>query len=175
MNRLLFVILAGLTCTATFAQSDRWQQRVKYQMNVDFDVTKHQYKGTQKLVYSNNSPDTLTKVFYHLYMNAFQPGSQMDVRSRMISDPDPRVKDRISKLSPSEIGYEKILSLKQNGKLLKYQVVGTILEVTLNEKILPKSQHTFDLEFEAQVPVQIRRNGRNNSEGIDYSVAQWYP
>ncbi|WP_159470994.1 M1 family metallopeptidase [Dyadobacter sp. 3J3] len=175
MNRLLFAFLAGLTCTATFAQSDRWQQRVKYQMNVDFDVTKHQYKGTQKLVYSNNSPDTLTKVFYHVYMNAFQPGSQMDVRSRMISDPDPRVKDRISKLSPSEIGYEKILSLKQNGKPLKYQVVGTILEVTLNEKILPKSQHTFDLEFEAQVPVQIRRNGRNNSEGIDYSVAQWYP
>ena len=175
MNKLLFVILAGLSCTAAFAQSDRWQQRAKYQMNVDFDVTTNQYKGVQKLVYTNNSPDTLTKVFYHLYLNAFQPGSQMDVRSRTISDPDPRVKDRISKLSPSEIGYEKILSLKHNGKPLKYEVVGTILEVTLNEKILPKTQHTFDLEFEAQIPVQIRRNGRNNSEGIDYSVAQWYP
>ncbi|WP_221393922.1 M1 family metallopeptidase [Dyadobacter sp. NIV53] len=157
------------------AQSDRWQQRAKYQMNIDFDALKHQYKGSQKLVYTNNSPDTLTKVFYHLYLNAFQPGSQMDVRSRMISDPDPRVKDRISKLSPSEIGYEKIISLKQNGKALKYEVVGTVLEVTLAEKILPKTQHTFDLEFEAQVPVQIRRTGRDNSEGIDYSMAQWYP
>jgi hypothetical protein len=53
--------------------------------------------------------------------------------------------------------------------------VGTILEVTLNEKILPKSQHTFEMEFEAQVPLQIRRTGRNNNEGIDYSMAQWYP
>ena len=170
----VFFVIA-LYGTDSLAQSGRWQQRAKYQMNVDFDVKTHQYKGSQKLVYSNNSPDTLTKVFYHLYLNAFQPGSQMDVRSRTISDPDARVKDRISKLSPSEIGYEKILSLKQNGKPLKYQVVGTILEVTLAEKILPRAQHTFDLEFEAQVPVQIRRTGRNNSEGIDYSMAQWYP
>jgi hypothetical protein len=176
MRKLLSVFfVAALYNVQVSAQSDRWQQRAKYEMNIDFDAEKHQYKGTQKLVYTNNSPDTLTKVFYHLYLNAFQPGSQMDVRSRTIADPDARVKDRISKLSPSEIGYQKILSLKQNGKALKYEVVGTILEVTLAENILPKSQHTFDMQFEAQVPVQIRRTGRNNSEGIDYSMAQWYP
>jgi hypothetical protein len=175
MKKLIAVLLAALSGLPLSAQPDRWQQRAKYEMDIQFDVNKHQYSGTQKLVYTNNSPDTLTKVFYHLYLNAFQPGSQMDVRSRTISDPDARVKDRISKLSPTEIGYEKILSLKQNGKPLKYQVVGTILEVTLVEKILPKTQHTFDLQFEAQVPVQIRRTGRDNNEGIDYSMAQWYP
>jgi hypothetical protein len=31
------------------------------------------------------------------------------------------------------------------------------------------------MEFTSQVPVQIRRSGRNNSEGIDYSMSQWYP
>ncbi|MHA4738537.1 M1 family metallopeptidase [Dyadobacter sp. MSC1_007] len=175
MKFQLGVLLLIASAFNVSAQSDRWQQRAKYEMEIDFDAANHQYKGTQKLVYTNNSPDTLHKVFYHLYLNAFQPGSQMDVRSRSISDPDPRVKDRISKLSPTEIGYEKVLSLKQNGKALKYQVVGTILEVTLNEKILPKTQHTFEMQFEAQVPVQIRRTGRNNSEGIDYSMAQWYP
>lgn len=175
MKFKLSVLLLVALAVRVSAQSDRWQQRAKYQMEIDFDAVKHQYKGTQKLVYTNNSPDTLQKVFYHLYLNAFQPGSQMDVRSRSISDPDSRVKDRISKLSPAEIGYEKVLSLKQNGKALKYEVVGTILEVTLNEKILPKSNHTFEMEFEAQVPVQIRRTGRNNAEGIDYSMAQWYP
>ena len=84
--------------------SDRWQQRGEYTMNVDFDHTQHQYKGTQRLVYYNNSPDALDKVFFHLYMNAFQPGSSMDERSRTIIDPDPRVGDRISKLRPNEIG-----------------------------------------------------------------------
>jgi len=176
MNKWFLVAFVTLLfCFRLSAQPDRWQQRAKYRMDIDFDAKKNQYKGDQKLIYTNNSPDTLTKVFYHLYLNAFQPGSQMDVRSRTISDPDPRVKDRISKLSPSEIGYEKILSLKQNGKSLKFTVVGTILEVTLAEKILPKTQHTFDLEFEAQVPLQIRRTGRDNKEGIDYSMAQWYP
>jgi hypothetical protein len=175
MKFKLCVLLLTAVVSKVAAQSDRWQQRVKYQMNVDFDASKHQYKGSQKLSYSNNSPDTLHKVFYHLYLNAFQPGSQMDVRSRTISDPDSRVKDRISKLSPSEIGYEKVISLKHNGKAVKFQTVGTILEVTLNEKILPRTQHTFEMEFEAQVPIQIRRTGRNNSEGIEYSMGQWYP
>lgn len=175
MRKLLAVFFVAVVSLPISAQSDRWQQRAKYEMDIKFDVEKHQYTGTQKLVYTNNSPDTLTKVFYHLYLNAFQPGSQMDVRSRTITDPDARVKDRISKLSPTEIGYEKILSLKQNGKPLQYKVVGTILEVTLAEKILPKTQHTFDMQFEAQVPLQIRRTGRDNAEGIDYSMAQWYP
>lgn len=154
---------------------ERWQQGAEYTMNVDFDHTKHQYSGSQKLVYFNNSPDALNKVFYHLYMNAFQPGSSMDVRSRSISDPDPRVTDRISKLKANEIGYLKIKSLTLNGKPCQYETVGTILEVKLPENIAPLSKVVFECEFEGQVPLQIRRNGRNSREGVDYSMAQWYP
>ncbi len=154
---------------------ERWQQRVEYRMDVDFDHTKHQYAGKQKLVYFNNSPDELNKVFYHLYMNAFQPGSAMDVRSRNIADADPRVTDRISRLQPHEIGFLKIKSLKLNGKPCQFFTEGTILEVTLPEKIAPLSNVTFDMEFDGQVPIQIRRNGRMSREGVDYSMAQWYP
>lgn len=178
MKKYLFslyvMIFLGISTTAT-AQPDRWQQRVSYKMEIDFDVTKHQYQGKQNLVYINNSPDTLHKVFYHLYLNAFQPGSAMDVRSRNIPDPDPRVRDRIFNLKPDEIGYEKIKSLKQNGEPVKYLVEGTILEVTLNEPILPNSSVIFDMEWDAQIPLQVRRNGRDSEEGIAYSMAQWYP
>ena len=31
------------------------------------------------------------------------------------------------------------------------------------------------MTFEAQVPIQVRRSGRNNKEGIAYSMTQWYP
>ena len=89
-------------------------------MDIDMDVKTFQYKGQQTLVYTNNSPDDLKNVYYHLYFNAFQPNSQMDVRSRNIQDPDGRVRDRISKLSPSEIGYIKVKSLKQDGKEVKF-------------------------------------------------------
>lgn len=156
-------------------EMERWQQRAEYTMDVDFDHNKHQYSGVQKLVYFNNSPDELDKVFYHLYMNAFQPGSSMDVRSRTISDPDPRVTDRIFKLKPDEMGYLKIKSLTMNGMPCQFETVGTILEVILPEKIAPLSKVTFDFEFEGQVPIQIRRNGRMSREGVDYSMAQWYP
>ncbi|WP_035086069.1 M1 family metallopeptidase [Aquimarina latercula] len=152
-----------------------WQQHVDYKMNVDMNVENFQYKGTQELVYTNNSPDSLYQVFYHLYFNAFQPGSEMDVRSRNIEDPDPRVMDRISKLTPEEIGYLKISSLKQNGKEVTYEIAGTVLEVELNEPIAPGKKVTFSMNFDGQVPNQIRRSGRNSSEGVALSMTQWYP
>ncbi|XCF06452.1 M1 family metallopeptidase [Tamlana crocina] len=152
-----------------------WQQHVDYKMEIDVDVDNYTYQGKQTLVYTNNSPDALNKVFYHLYFNAFQPGSEMDVRSRTIADPDGRVKDRISKLKPNEIGYIKVNSLKQNGVELNHETVGTVLEVKLASPIKPGESVTFDMLFDAQVPVQIRRSGRNNKEGVALSMAQWYP
>jgi hypothetical protein len=58
--------------------------------------------------------------------------------------------------------------------LPKQKTVGTILEVTLAQPILPNTKTTFTLDFEGQVPVQIRRS-RNNSEGVALSMTQWYP
>jgi Peptidase family M1 domain len=157
------------------AQDNRPQQRVEYSMDVHLDVTTHKVAGSQRLIYTNNSPDTLKKVYYHLYFNAFQPGSMMDVRSRNLPDPDRRVMDRISKLKDDEIGYQHIQSLKQDGKELSYHVTGTILEVILSKPILPAGKSVFEMKFEAQVPIQIRRSGRDNREGIAYSMTQWYP
>jgi hypothetical protein len=157
-------------------------------MDVTMDVKSYQYKGKQKLVYTNNSSDTLRRVFYHLYNNAFQPGSEMDVRVQSIIDPDARMsvkvknadgkevkESRIAKLQPNEIGYLKVSNFKQDGVASVTKEVSTILEVTLAKPILPGKSTTLTLDFEGQVPVQIRRSGRNNSEGVELSMAQWYP
>ena len=172
-----FALFSALFVSLTLlrAQSDRWQQRVNYEMNVDMNAAAHQYQGTQRLTYTNNSPDTLSKVFYHLYFNAFQPGSMMDVRSRTILDADGRVADRILKLKPEEQGWIKPGSLSHNGQPVRYEVNGTILEVTLDAPILPRSTVVFDMAWDAQVPVQIRRSGRDSREGVEYSMTQWYP
>lgn len=168
----------------SMAQPDRWQQRVKYSMNIDVDTLTNRFKGKQKLEYGNNSPDKLNKVFYHLYFNAFQPNSSMDVRSRELGktqingrpDWDGRVKDRILNLKDDEIGFQKIISLKMNGVAQPFKYHETILEVNLTTPILPKSKVVFDMEFEAQIPLQVRRNGRDNPQtGVRYSMSQWYP
>lgn len=161
--------------TVVKSTNGMWQQHVDYEMEIDMDVNSFQYKGKQKLVYTNNSPDVLNRVYYHLYFNAFQPGSEMDVRSRTIQDPDPRVGDRISALQPNEIGYIKVNSLKQNGTVISHETVGTVLEVKLDKPIQPGEKVTFDMDFDAQVPIQIRRSGRNNKEGVALSMTQWYP
>jgi len=161
--------------TSYSASSTYWQQHVDYKMEIDMNVNNYQYEGTQKLVYTNNSPDALDKVYYHLYFNAFQPGSEMDIRSRTIQDPSPKIGSRISKLSDSEIGYIKVNSLTQNGQKLTYTTEGTILEVKLAKAIQPGASATFDMNFKGQVPVQIRRSGRNNKEGVALSMTQWYP
>ena len=103
MRNFLISLLALALTTYSFAQSDRWQQHAQYEMNVDFDTQPHRYTGPQTLHYPNNSPDTLNQIFYHLSLNAFQPGSQMDVRSRTIADTEPRVKERMYKLSSEGI------------------------------------------------------------------------
>lgn len=174
MRPLLFLITL---CLAEWgwAQAGYWQQEVAYEMEIDFDVNTHRFTGTQTLKYTNHSPDTLKRVFYHLYFNAFQPGSAMDIRSRSIPDPDARIGDRISHLQENEVGYHRIRSLEQKGKKLTYQVEGTVLQVELDKPLLPGKSTEFSMRFESQVPIQIRRSGRDNEEGIDYTLTQWYP
>lgn len=166
-----------------------WQQKIKYVIDVDLNVNTNQYTGIEKIDYWNNSPDTLHRVFFHLYNNAFQPNSMMDVRScelgkiiigtdkkgNPIQDWDDRVRDRISNLQPDEIGYDSTLYVKMNGIAQQLTYHETILEVELSKPILPKSKVSFEVSFKAQVPLQIRRSGRDNETGVRFSMAQWYP
>lgn len=173
MKKLIFLFLPIFS----FAQSENgyWQQEVKYEMDIEMDVDKHQFQGIQKLVYTNNSPDTLYKVFYHLYFNAFQPGSMMDNRAKEIVDPDKRIGRRIEELNKDEIGYHKIKYLKQGNGELQFDIQETILQAQLLEPLAPGASTTFTMKFESQVPLQIRRSGRDNKEGVDYTMTQWYP
>ncbi len=175
MKNALLVVMFICSSFLMLSAQNYWQQEADYTMDIDMDVNTHRYQGKQKLVYTNHSPSTLHKAYYHLYFNAFQPGSMMDVRSLSIDDPDRRVSDRISKLSSTEEGYCKISSLKQDGQDVRYEYAGTILKVTLNKPIAPGETSTFEMTWESQVPLQIRRSGRDNAEGVDYSMAQWYP
>lgn len=180
MNKyfLAAIFLAVTLMASSQKNSIYWQQHVDYTMEIDMNVETYQYDGKQKLVYTNNSPDDLDMVFYHLYFNAFQPNSEMYVHSQNIPDPDRRFINNISNLpnlTEDQIGFIKVNALTQDGKPVKYEVIGTILKVYLNSPIKAGGKSTFNMEYLAQVPEQTRRSGRNNKEGIALSMAQWYP
>ncbi len=178
-KRVVALFALALSVAATAQNTAYWQQEANYTMDVTMDVNTFQYQGTQKISYTNNSPDALNQVFYHLYFNAFQPGSEMDARLSSISDPDGRMmedkKSRISPLGPNEIGFLEVKNLLQNGKPINFTVDGTVLQAILAEPITPGATAVFSLEFKGQVPLQIRRSGRNSSEGVALSMSQWYP
>ena len=165
------------TCVLAFSQPHPgyWQQHVDYKMDVNINVKTFKYSGTQNLVYTNNSPDTLKTVYYHLYFNAFQPGSEMDVRSISLVDPDKRVGSRIGSLKSNEVGFLHAVSLKQDGVDVTFKEEETILVVSLAKNILPGESTILSMVFEGQVPKQIRRSGRNSREGVALSMTQWYP
>jgi hypothetical protein len=183
-----FTLISLVISTQIFAQPERWQQSINYKIDATLDVQKNTVKGTEEILYANNSTDTLHKVYFHMYWNAFQPNSNMDVRSRElgkttftnrrgeeVKDWDMRVRDRIQNLKPEEYGIQKVNTLSINGKQQQLVEHETILEVVLTQPILPKSSVKMNLSFEAQVPIQIRRSGRDNKEGVRYSMSQWYP
>jgi hypothetical protein len=175
--RIIFVLVLNFfICSQFTGQNTYWQQQISYNMIVDFNHQNHQFDLEQNITYYNNSPDELKKVFFHLYYNAFQPGSMMDVRSRTIADPDSRVSDRIKKLNKDEIGFQKIINVVNGDKqTLTFTEQGTILEVILKEPLKSGSSLELTLFSKNQVPVQIRRTGRYNKENVAYSMTQWYP
>ncbi|MGB0828922.1 MAG: M1 family metallopeptidase, partial [Flavobacteriaceae bacterium] len=152
-----------------------WQQKVNYTMEVELDPSTAQYEGIQKLVYTNNSPETLHKVFYHLYFNAFKPGSEMAIRLKNAADRNRRFKVDLDTLSLQQQGFLKVNRLTQDGIEVSVVDSETILEVLLNKPLLPGESTVFELDFKGQVPNVIRRAGKNSSEGVAFSMAQWYP
>ena len=171
--RSLLILLSVLLSSSIYGQY--WQQAVDYTIEVEMDHETAQYNGTETVVYTNNSPETLHKVFFHLYYNAFQPGSEMAIRLKNAADKNRRFKVDIDSLTPQQQGYLKVSGLTQDGIALTPEESETILEVPLAKALAPGESTTFNLSFNGQVPDVIRRAGKNSKEGIAFSMAQWYP
>lgn len=173
----LFSFLAGFI----FAQQNAYyQQYAQYKMDIDVDVSSFSYHGKQEIKYTNNSPDELSVVYFHLYWNAFRKGSMMDQRvQNQGKNADGRLAingvSRLADIPNEEEGLQSVNWIKQNGKDLKFEVQETILKVYLNEKIKPNSTTSFTMDWDSVIPKQIRRSGRNNREGIAMTMTQWFP
>ena len=165
----------ALVFTLSINGQNSWQQNANYKIYIDVDVKKNTFKGSQEVLYTNNSPDELNKVFFHLYFNAFRPESDMAERLNNGDDNNRRFDVNIKDLEPHEYGQLKVNNLKQDGLNIDSFVSDTILEVTLTNPILPGESSLFTMNFNGPIPITIRRAGRDSPMGVKYSMAQWYP
>tara|TARA_B100000427_G_scaffold131340_1_gene109259 strand:- start:3697 stop:5505 length:1809 start_codon:yes stop_codon:yes gene_type:complete len=171
----LFLLFCFFVFASVSAQNSYWQQEVDYNMVIDVNVEDHTYNGTQKLVYTNNSSDTLNKVFYHLYFNAFKPGTDLEQNSRYSADDSREMSEKLLSMPKEDWGDVQVFLLTQNGKPVDYSIVETIMEVRLNSPIGPGQSSVFEMDFFVQTPAMVRRSGKNSEDGVAFSMSQWYP
>ena len=174
MKNLFFCFSAFLFCLS-FSQESYWQQHVDYTMIIDVDVEKHTYSGTQNLVFTNNSPDNLNRVFYHLYFNAFKPGTDLEQNSRYSTDDSRTMSRNILMLDEKDWGDVQIKWILQDGVPLKFKIEETILEVQLDKPLSSGASTVLEMEFFVQTPAMIRRSGKNSEDNVAFSMSQWYP
>jgi hypothetical protein len=147
-------------------------------MNVTVNDDDYTFKGTSRVEFTNNTPDTLRQIFFHAHFNAFQPNSLTAKRVAAIG-PNRLKPETFANLKPNEIGKLDILpgtsTIGGNGVPFTVERIGTIIRLDLSKPLLPQERITLEFEFVGQVPVQVRRSGRNNAQGVRYSMAQWFP
>src|SRR5690606_4813943 len=180
MSKRLIIVILFFGALVSGQQGPYYQQFAKYAMDIDVDAANFTYNGKQTITYTNNSPDELKVVYFHLYWNAFKPGSMMDQRTQNLGkNGDSRLQkggvSTLASIPKSEEGAQNIHWIRHNGKNLKFEIQETIMKVTLDTPVKPNSTSTFTMEWDAVIPMQIRRAGRNNREGIDMTMTQWYP
>jgi hypothetical protein len=157
---------------ALAASGDYWQQHVHYTIEATLIDSIHSLDGRVSVVYTNNSPDTLHEVFFHLYSNAFQHGSLMEERAKA---EDSWLQYRMARLGPSEEGRYWIDNVSVNDRPVSFEITGTIMRIALAEPLTPGASISIALPFREQIPLQTRRSGWMSDQGVLYSMAQWYP
>lgn len=180
MQKVILLTLSLVFGMVAAQQNAYYQQYAQYKMDVDVDATNFTYAGKQTIIYTNNSPDELKVIYFHLYWNAFKPNSMMDQRVQSQGKSgDSRLQvngiSRLASIPKDQEGAQNIHWIKQNGKNIKFDIQETIMKVYLDKPVKANSTTTLTMEWDAVIPQQIRRAGRNNSEGIDLTMTQWYP
>src|SRR5882762_4561717 len=163
------MLLAGVAARAEHTPGvPGWQQDVHYSFSVSYAPQKFEIAGQETLAYWNLSPDTLSELYFHLYLNAYRPGSHMARYDA--SHEDWRVQDLPRKRRGSErIEGARILSSEDS---LAVETDDTIARVALREALAPGESVIVCLSFRSNVPDVPERMGRS---GKGICAAQWYP
>ena len=149
-----------------------WQQDVDYKIKANIDEVSNIIDGDLTLEYFNNSPDTLQQVYFHLYQNAFQPGSYLDNLQK-----ENRVKPRYGKYESQKLGTE-INSISVAGTTVQPEFDNTIMKVKLPKALMPGSSVVFKIQFKTYFDIGNTRRRMKvfNSSGYKhYDGVHWYP
>lgn len=153
--------------------ADYWQQDVAYNIKAKIDERKLQIIGDLELNYTNNSPDTLTEVYFHLYQNAFQKNSHYHAL-QIANDISPRY----GQYEKDGLGTQ-IDSMSCNKGVDSIIYDNTIVKVILENKILPRETVAFKIKFKTYWGNGSSRRRMKayyvENKYIHFNGVHWYP
>lgn len=170
MRFLIFLLLVLPVCLAGQADSRYFQQRTDYVLDARLDTLNHQIHGHLRLVYQNNSTETLNYIWFHLWPKAYSTRrSEFARRKAESGDTDFHFSGK------KEWGDMDSLNFTAGGKTL--QVVlhpdwVDVVQVMLDNPLPPGGSLTLETPFRTTIPTNFSRLGR---EGKAYQISQWYP
>lgn len=179
-----------------------WQQKVDYKIDVTLDEEKRRIEASERITYTNNSPDTLKYLWLQLDQNKYRSDSMSSLTSAFggIGGRGPGGKaasgDSPAKISlaalrkqqfeaDTELGYDIKRVADKGGNALKHTIVGTLMRVDLPKPLKPKQKFVFDVDFAFNIIEEDAVSGRAGYEhfpdderdgGNDiFLLAQWFP
>lgn len=147
-----------------------WQQSVAYTIDASLDEPSGVLSGRQRVVYQNNSPDTLRQLSFHLYLNAFRPGSRWADADSLEGN------RRFNDLEDPNFGFNHVSNVRIMGQAVEaiypFAPDSTIVRFMLPRPLAPGDSLVAEMDWDARPSIPPRRQGRR---GRAFDFAQWYP
>lgn len=167
-------VAGSLFCATLFAQQPKtkqsnWQQKVDYTISVTLDDVQHTLTGTERVVYTNNSPDVLKELYMHLWPNGYKNNETAYAKQKLENGSTDFY------YAPDEDkGWIDGLSFKVDESPVNWVLTDNIdiAKITLNNPLLPGNSIILTTPFKVKIPKVFSRLGH---EGQLYCITQWYP
>ena len=153
---------------ATYSQY--WQQQTNYKLDVTLNDKDHSLKGFLSLEYTNNSPDKLDMIWFHLWPNAYK-NENTAYAKQVFADKDGKKRWKEMK----DKGYIDSLSFTVNGTPAKTEADKEHIDIAkllLPKSLLPGEKILIQTPFFVKIPTYSSRSGHIDQS---YIICQWYP
>jgi hypothetical protein len=155
-----------------------WQQSVSYQIKAALDPETHRLSGSEKIHYTNNSPDSLSSIWVQLDQNLFRPDSRGAERAKQMEEEAGDVRFQ-GMFEGGGYDIERVAVIRDGAPLeVPYEIDGTMMEIKLDRAVQPVGG---ELEIEVDFAFTIPESGADRmgrlkvKKGTVYELAQWYP
>ena len=170
MRKLLLIAFSHFLFATSYSQQSYWQQQVNYTIDVSLNDKEHTLDGFEKIEYTNNSPDTLKFIWFHLWPNAYK-NDKTAFTDQMLENGSTKFyfSDKEQK------GYINRLNFKVNNVTATVEDHPQhidIIKIVLPTLLAPGQKTTITTPFHVKLPYNFSRGGH---DGQSYQATQWYP